>query len=257
MRAEARPQRRDGMLAGGDVVLEPVEIDDQHGRWQLVDAHAARLQRRRAQTDTGHSPPMVIRRLLIALVLGGLLTATAVAGYAVHGYQQATPSDPGLILRVDRKLHAGAPQTARQALREALAGGDITGAELRTRGGRITVMGETGGLGTAVALPHGGSLRLGLPVPPAPLAGVSRLESFIAGLLIALAAGALVALVVLRLLPHVLRPDLLAQAFRAVRGGDRHESPGSIRSTWPATTRSPRFPTASFCGRRRSGGSCG
>ena len=153
----------------------------------------------------------MMRRLLILLACAGLLAATAVAGYALHGYQKTGAASTLLIQRVDHRIRTGNPQVARQLLQEALAHGDITGAVLRTGHGRITVIGSTSGLGAATALGHGGSLRL---ATPAPLAGVSRLETFLAGLFIALAAGGLAALALLKLLPLVLRPDILPEMPR-------------------------------------------
>jgi diguanylate cyclase (GGDEF)-like protein len=153
----------------------------------------------------------VIRRLLIALVLAGLVAAATVAGYAMHGYGQSSAPQAALLRRVDHRLHAGDGPEARQALRDAVSAGDITGAELRTARGRVTLVGETSDLGAASPLPHGGSMRLGVP---APLSGLSHIETFLAGLLAALAAGGLAAMVVLRLLPYVLRPDLLPRISR-------------------------------------------
>src|SRR5262249_7014571 len=126
-------------------------------------------RRARAQT-TAHlrlsrytgNPPMM-RRLLILLVCGGLLAATAVAGYALHGYRQNGAAGTLLIQRVDHRLRGGKPQAAHQLLQESIAHGDITGAVLRTGRGRITVVGSTSGLGAATALGHGASVRLATP----------------------------------------------------------------------------------------------
>ena len=93
-------------------------------------------------------------------------------------------------------------------LQSALASGAITGAELRARNGHLTTVGEVSGSAGSAPLPRGATLRLSTKPP---LAGLAHLEIVIAGLLLAVAAAAAMAIALARLLPHLRRPQLPAR----------------------------------------------
>jgi diguanylate cyclase (GGDEF)-like protein len=148
---------------------------------------------------------MVIRRLLILLVIGGLVAAASVAGFML-GQNGSSSQQSALIRQVTHRMRAHDATGARRLLRDAVRSGSIAGAELQTGGGSVTTIGAVHGSISSAALPRHGTLRIATKPP---LAGLSRLEGPIAGLLLTLAAAAVAALAALKLLPHVLRPELL------------------------------------------------
>jgi diguanylate cyclase len=148
---------------------------------------------------------MLFRRLLILLVIGGLVAAASVAGFML-GQNGSSSRQSALIRQVTHRLRAHDPPGARRLLRDAVRSGSITGAELRSGGGNVTTFGVVHGSISSAALPRPATLRIATTPP---LAGLSRLEGPIAGLLLTLAAAAVAALAALKLLPHLLRPELL------------------------------------------------
>jgi diguanylate cyclase len=148
---------------------------------------------------------MVFRRLLILLVIGGLVAAASVAGFML-GQNGSSSQRSALIRQVTHRLRAHDAPGARRLLRDAVRSGSIAGAELRSGGGNVTSFGAVHGSISSAALPRHATLRIATTPP---LAGLSRLEGPITGLLLTLAAAAVAALAALKVLPHVLRPDLL------------------------------------------------
>jgi len=162
----------------------------------------------------------MIRRAGILLIVGGLVAAGSVAGYALgndgSGVARAT-----LVQQVAKRLRAHDPTGAKLLLRDAISSGLITGAELRSHGGSLTTFGTLRDSVSTAAMPRKATLQI---ASKPPLAGVTRLEAFAAGLLMALAAGLAAALVAVRLLPHVIRPDLLPERPRKPAKGPRLDS---------------------------------
>ena len=76
------------------------------------------------------------------------------------------------------------------------------------RNGHLTTVGEVSGSAGSAPLPRGATLRLSTKPP---LAGLAHLEIVIAGLLLAVAAAAAMAIALARLLPHLRRPQLPAR----------------------------------------------
>jgi diguanylate cyclase (GGDEF)-like protein len=161
---------------------------------------------------------MVIRRLLIVLVIAGLVAAASVAGFML-GKNGSSDRQATLIRQVTRKLRAHDPAGARLLLQDAVRSGTIVGAELRSAGGKLTTVGAMRDSISSAALPRHSTLRI---ASRHPLAGISRLESLLAGMLLTAAAAAAAALAIVRLLPHVLRPELLPRRpkLRAAPGPD-------------------------------------
>src|SRR6476659_6712733 len=151
---------------------------------------------------------MLLRRFLIMLVIGGLLSGASAAGYYVGGNGQATAQRASILRQVGRRLHNKDTAGARVVLAQAVDSGAITGAELRARNGHVTSVGEVSGSAGSVALPRGATLRLSTKPP---LSGLAHLEMVIAGLLLAVAAAAATAIAIARLLPHLHRPQLPAR----------------------------------------------
>ena len=151
---------------------------------------------------------MVLRRFLIIMVIGGLLAGASAAGYYVGGNRQAAAQRASIVRQVGRRLHNKDTAGARRVLQSALASGEITGAELRARNGHLTTVGEVSGSAGSAPLPRGATLRLSTKPP---LAGLAHLEIVIAGLLLAVAAAAAMAIALARLLPHLRRPQLPAR----------------------------------------------
>ena len=151
---------------------------------------------------------MVLRRFLIIMVIGGLLAGASAGGYYVGGNRQAAAQRASIVRQVGRRLHNKDTAGARRVLQSALASGEITGAELRVRNGHLTTVGEVSGSAGSAPLPRGATLRLSTKPP---LAGLAHLEIVIAGLLLAVAAAAAMAIALARLLPHLRRPQLPAR----------------------------------------------
>ena len=151
---------------------------------------------------------MVLRRFLIIMVIGGLLAGASAGGYYVGGNRQAAAQRASIVRQVGRRLHNKDTAGARRVLQSALASGEITGAELRTRNGHLTAVGEVSGSAGSAPLPRGATLRLSTKPP---LAGLAHLEIVIAGLMLAVAAAAAMAIALARLLPHLRRPQLPAR----------------------------------------------
>ena len=151
---------------------------------------------------------MVLRRFLIIMVIGGLLAGASAAGYYVGGNRQAAAQRASIVRQVGRRLHSKDTAGARRVLQSALASGEITGAELRARNGHLTTVGEVSGSAGSAPLPRGATLRLSTKPP---LAGLAHLEIVIAGLMLAVAAAAAMAIALARLLPHLRRPQLPAR----------------------------------------------
>ncbi|HVG88758.1 MAG TPA: EAL domain-containing protein [Gaiellales bacterium] len=157
---------------------------------------------------------MVLRRFLIMLVIGGLLAGASAAGYYMAGNGQATAQRAAILRQVGRRLHNKDTAGARLVLAQAVGSGAITGAELRARNGHLTTVGEVSGSAGSEPLPRGATLRLSTKPP---LAGLAHLEIVIAGLLLVVAAAAAMAIALVRLLPHLRRPQLPARKPRAPR----------------------------------------
>jgi GGDEF domain-containing protein len=151
---------------------------------------------------------MVLRRFLIMLVIGGLLAGASAAGYYVGGNRQAAAQRASILRQVGHRLHSKDTARARLLLQNALASGEITGAELRGRNGHLTTVGEVSGSAGPAPLPRGATLRLS--TKPA-LAGLAHLEIVIAGLMLAVAAAAAMAIALACLLPHLRRAQLPAR----------------------------------------------
>src|SRR3954454_8758075 len=162
-------------------------------------------------------PRIMIRCAAILLIVGGLVAAGSVAGYAL-GNDGSGTARAALIQQVTKRLRAHDPTGAKLLLRDAVTSGLITGAQLRSHGGSITTFGTLKDQVATTAMPRKATLQV---ASKPPLAGVSRLETTIAGLLLALAAGLAVALAAFRVLPHVLRPDILPERPRKPVKGPR------------------------------------
>jgi diguanylate cyclase (GGDEF)-like protein len=158
----------------------------------------------------------MIRRAVVLLIVVGLVAAASVAGYTL-GNDGSGTARSALIQQVTRRLRAHDPTGAKLLLRDAVTSGLITGAELHTRGGVIT-FGTLEGTTSTTPLPRKATLQV---ASKPPLTGATRLEAVIGGLLIALAAAAVAALAVFRLLPHILRPELLPERPRLPAKGPR------------------------------------
>ncbi|HEV8450162.1 MAG TPA: EAL domain-containing protein [Gaiellales bacterium] len=154
---------------------------------------------------------MVVRRILIMLVIGGLLAGTSAAGYYVGGTGQASARRASIVRQVGRRLRSQDTLGARRVLAQAVASGAITGAELQARNGHLTTFGEVSGSAGFTPLSRGARLRLSTEPP---LAGLAHLEIVIAGLLLAVAAAAAAAIAIAHLLPHLRRPQLPARRLR-------------------------------------------
>jgi diguanylate cyclase (GGDEF)-like protein len=152
----------------------------------------------------------MIRRAGILLIIGGLVAAAAMAGYAL-GNDGSGTARAALVEQVTKRLRAHNPTAAKLLLRDAVTSGLITGAQLQSHGGSITTFGTLRDHVATTPMPRKGTLQI---ASKPPLANATRLESVIAGLLIALAAALAAALLAIRLLPHVLRPDLLPKRPR-------------------------------------------
>ena len=153
---------------------------------------------------------MFLRRSLIVLAVCGLAAGASVAGFYMGGSRQSSKQQSALVRAVSRRIHAKDQSGARLRLSDALADGTISGARLRSHGGVVTVIGtRPASSATTITLPRGATMQLSMR--PA-LAGVSRLEGLIAGLLAILATAALVALAMLRLVPRVLGSGLLRRS---------------------------------------------
>jgi diguanylate cyclase (GGDEF)-like protein len=149
---------------------------------------------------------MPLRRILIALLIAALVATTAVAGFAVGSYRTGSPDRSALLKRLGVQMRAGDAEAARRLLRQAVSAGTIRGALLATGHGRISAVGDTAHPGSSVPLTRSSRVRLAVEDP---LMVVTRLESLIAGLLLAGAAGLAAALALLRLLPHLRAPAVL------------------------------------------------
>jgi diguanylate cyclase len=157
----------------------------------------------------------MIRRAGILLIVGGLVVAASMAGYAL-GNDGSGTQRAALVQQVTRRLRAHDSTAAKLLLRDAVSSGLITGAELRSHGGSITTFGALRDDVATTPMPRKATLQIASK--PA-FAGVTRLESVIAGLLLAVATAMAAALAAIRLLPHVLRPEVLpARPRRAVKG---------------------------------------
>ena len=149
------------------------------------------------------------------LIVVGVVAAAAMAGYAM-GNDGSTTARAVLVQQVTRRLRAHDATGAKLLLRDAVTSGLITGAQLQSHGGSITTFGTLGNQVTTTPMPRKATLQVAARPP---LAGITRLEGIVAGLLIGLAAAVGLAFAVLRLLPHVLRPDLLPELpKRPVKG---------------------------------------
>jgi diguanylate cyclase (GGDEF)-like protein len=148
---------------------------------------------------------MVLRRFLIIMVIGGLLAGASAGGYYVGGNRQAAAQRASIVRQVGHRLHNKDTAGARLVLAQALASGAITGAELRAPNGHLTTVGEVSGSAGPAPLPRGATLRLSTKPP---LAGLAHLEIVIAGLMLAVAAAAAMAIALARLLPHLRRTQL-------------------------------------------------
>jgi diguanylate cyclase (GGDEF)-like protein len=115
------------------------------------------------------------------------------------------------LRQVGRRLYNKDTAGARAVLAQAVDSGAITGAELRARNGHVTRVGEVSGSAGSVPLPRGATLRLSTKPP---LSGLAHLEVVIAGLLLAVAAAAAMAVAIVRLLPRLRRPQLPARRPR-------------------------------------------
>ena len=153
----------------------------------------------------------MIRRSAVLILVGGLVAAASAAGYAL-GNDGSPAERAALAQKVAHRLRAHDAAGAKTALRDAVAAGLIEEAQLRSRGGTVTEFGSVDGTTTTSPLPRDGTLLIAARPR---LAGISHLESVIAGLMLAIGAALFMAWAALRLLPHALRPDLIPR--RAAR----------------------------------------
>ena len=161
---------------------------------------------------------MPLRRTLTALLIAALIATTAVAGFAVGSYRAGSPDRTALLHRLSVRMQAGDADGARRLLRQAVAAGTIRGALLATGHGHLSAIGTTAHPGQPVRLARARSVRLSVDDP---LMAVTRLESLIAGLLLAAAAGLAVALALLHVLPHLRAPALTLPHRRPAASGGR------------------------------------